>query len=120
MLAGSFSGKVKALLDERGINRPSAGPSTPVVLLGLDGAPNAGDEFHVMENEQEAKKIHKRKVFLPKDKISKKEVAIKNKVRSQSTMRTMGKDLIRIFVYIATAVVLINVLAGVRDHADGI
>ena len=57
VLAGSYSGKVKALLDERGVNKQKAGPSTPVVLLGLDGAPSAGDEFYVMNNEQEAKKI---------------------------------------------------------------
>ena len=61
VLAGSFSGKVKALLDERGENRKDAGPSTPVVLLGLDGAPTAGDEFHVIESEQEAKKIASRR-----------------------------------------------------------
>lgn len=57
VLAGGFSGKVKALLDERGNSFDKAGPSTPAVLLGLDGAPTAGDEFHVLENEQEAKKI---------------------------------------------------------------
>ena len=61
VLAGSYSGKVKALLDERGATRDSAGPSTPVVLLGLDGAPTAGDEFHVMDSEQEAKKIASRR-----------------------------------------------------------
>ena len=57
VLAGRCSGKVKALLDERGNKKDSAGPSTPVVLLGLDGAPTAGDEFFVMDSEQEAKKI---------------------------------------------------------------
>ena len=57
VLAGRCSGKVKALLDERGNKKESAGPSTPVVLLGLDGAPTAGDEFFVMDSEQEAKKI---------------------------------------------------------------
>ena len=57
VLAGKCSGKVKALLDERGNKKESAGPSTPVVLLGLDGAPTAGDEFFVMNSEQEAKKI---------------------------------------------------------------
>ena len=67
VLAGSFSGKVKALLDERGINKSEAGPSTPVVLLGLDGAPNAGDEFHVMNNEQEAKKIASRRSQLQRE-----------------------------------------------------
>ena len=67
VLAGSYSGKVKALLDERGINKKQAGPSTPVVLLGLDGAPTAGDEFHVMDNEQEAKKIASRRSQLQRE-----------------------------------------------------
>ena len=67
VLAGSFSGKVKALLDERGETRQDAGPSTPVVLLGLDGAPTAGDEFHVMESEQEAKKIASRRAQLQRE-----------------------------------------------------
>ena len=67
VLAGSFSGKVKALLDERGENRKDAGPSTPVVLLGLDGAPTAGDEFHVIESEQEAKKIASKRAQLQRE-----------------------------------------------------
>ena len=57
VLAGSFSGKIKALLNERGNNITEAGPSTPATLLGLNGAPTAGDIFNVMESEQEAKKI---------------------------------------------------------------
>ena len=67
VLAGSFSGKVKALLDERGEARQDAPPSTPVVLLGLDGAPTAGDEFHVIESEQEAKKIASRRAQLQRE-----------------------------------------------------
>jgi translation initiation factor IF-2 len=67
VLAGSYSGKVKALLDERGVNKKNAGPSTPVVLLGLDGAPTAGDEFHVLDNEQEAKKIASRRSQLQRE-----------------------------------------------------
>ncbi len=67
VLAGSFSGKVKALLDERGESREYAGPSTPVVLLGLDGAPTSGDEFHVIESEQEAKKIASRRAQLQRE-----------------------------------------------------
>ena len=67
VLAGSFSGKVKALLNERGEVRKNAGPSTPVVLLGLDGAPTAGDIFHVMESEQEAKKIASRRAQLQRE-----------------------------------------------------
>lgn len=57
MLAGKHSGKVKAMFDERGNNMKSAGPSTPVSILGLDGAPQAGDRFHVFEDEKEAKQI---------------------------------------------------------------
>ena len=67
VLAGSFSGKVKAMLNERGETMNEAGPSTPVVLLGLDGAPTAGDEFHVMESEQEAKKIASRRGQLQRE-----------------------------------------------------
>ena len=67
VLAGSFSGKVKALLNERGDLKEKAGPSSPVVLLGLDGAPTAGDEFYVMESEQEAKKIASRRSQLQRE-----------------------------------------------------
>ncbi|WP_456377145.1 translation initiation factor IF-2 [Lutibacter sp.] len=57
MLAGKHSGKVKAMFDERGNNMDEAGPSTPVSILGLDGAPQAGDKFHIFEDEKEAKQI---------------------------------------------------------------
>ena len=67
VLAGSYSGKVKALLNERGETRLNAGPSTPVVLLGINGAPTAGDEFHVMDSEQEAKKIASRRGQLQRE-----------------------------------------------------
>jgi translation initiation factor IF-2 len=57
LLAGKNSGKVKAMFDERGKEMKSAGPSSPVSILGLDGAPQAGDKFHVFEDEREAKQI---------------------------------------------------------------
>jgi translation initiation factor IF-2 len=57
MLAGKHSGKVKAMFDERGKNMKAAGPSTPVSILGLDGAPQAGDKFYIFEDEKEAKQI---------------------------------------------------------------
>ncbi len=57
LLAGKNSGKVKAMHDERGNRIEEAGPSTPVSVLGLDGAPQAGDKFNVMEDEREAKDI---------------------------------------------------------------
>jgi len=57
LLAGTHSGKIKAMFDERGNNMEEAGPSTPVSILGLDGAPQAGDKFYVFEDEREAKQI---------------------------------------------------------------
>lgn len=57
VLAGTHSGKVKAMYDERGNEVDKAGPSTPVSVLGLDGAPQAGDKFNVFEDEREAKQI---------------------------------------------------------------
>ena len=57
VLAGTTSGKVKAMQDERGQSIMEAGPSTPISVLGLDGAPQAGDKFNVFEDEREAKQI---------------------------------------------------------------
>lgn len=57
LVAGSNHGKVRAMLDERGNQIREAGPSTPVTILGLDGAPTAGDKFRVYEDEREAKQI---------------------------------------------------------------
>ena len=57
LLAGQHSGKVKAMQDERGNAIIEAGPSTPVSILGLDGAPQAGDKFNVFNDEKEAKQI---------------------------------------------------------------
>ena len=57
LLAGTCSGKVRAMHDERGHVIKVAGPSTPISVLGLDGAPQAGDKFNVLEDEREAKQI---------------------------------------------------------------
>ncbi|MDO6674220.1 translation initiation factor IF-2 [Tenacibaculum sp. 1_MG-2023] len=57
MLAGKHSGKVRAMFDDKGRKVLEAGPSTPVSILGLDGAPQAGDKFNVFEDEREAKQI---------------------------------------------------------------
>ena len=57
ILAGKHSGKVKAMFDERGKDITEAPPSTPISILGLDGAPQAGDNFNVLEDEREAKQI---------------------------------------------------------------
>lgn len=57
MLAGKHHGKIKAMHDERGNSVEQAGPSTPVSVLGLDGAATAGDKFNIFEDEKEAKQI---------------------------------------------------------------
>lgn len=57
VVAGTTHGKVKAMFNERGHRIKEAGPSTPVLILGLDGAPQAGDTFNVMKSESEAKNI---------------------------------------------------------------
>ncbi len=57
VLAGSNYGKVKAMFDHRGKKMNVVGPSTPVLMLGLDGAPQAGDRFNVMESDREAREI---------------------------------------------------------------
>lgn len=57
MLAGMHSGKIKAMFDERGKTVKEADPSTPISVLGLDGAPQAGDKFNVYDDEREAKQI---------------------------------------------------------------
>jgi len=67
ILAGKHSGKIKALQDERGKNINEAGPSTPVSLLGLDGAPQAGDKFKVYLDEREAKQIASKRSQLSRE-----------------------------------------------------
>jgi translation initiation factor IF-2 len=85
VLAGQYSGKVKAMLDERGHRMKEAGPSTPVSLLGLDGAPQAGDRFVVMEDEREAKQIAAKRMQLQRE----------QSVRSQKkmTLEEIGRRL---------------------------
>jgi len=57
MVAGSHSGKIKAMFNEHGKKIKEAGPSTPVMILGLSGAPQAGETFKIMATEQEARQI---------------------------------------------------------------
>ncbi|MDG2052297.1 MAG: translation initiation factor IF-2 [Flavobacteriaceae bacterium] len=67
MLAGQCSGKVKAMHDERGHKVYEAGPATPISILGLDGAPQAGDKFNVFEDEREAKSIASKRTQLQRE-----------------------------------------------------
>ena len=57
MLSGTYSGRVKAMFNERGKKVEEAGPATPVLVLGLNGAPQAGDNFNVMEDDKSARDI---------------------------------------------------------------
>ena len=67
VLAGKNHGKVKAMHDERGNNILVAGPATPISILGLDGAPTAGDKFNVFEDEREAKQIAAKRTQLMRE-----------------------------------------------------
>ena len=67
ILAGKHSGKVKAMFDDKGNNLTEAGPSTPVSILGLDGAPQAGDKFNVFDDEREAKQIASKRSQLQRE-----------------------------------------------------
>ena len=67
VLAGKNSGKVRAMHDERGNDIPEAGPSTPISILGLDGAPQAGDKFTVFKDEREAKQIAVKRTQLQRE-----------------------------------------------------
>ncbi|CEN35010.1 translation initiation factor IF-2 [Capnocytophaga cynodegmi] len=67
VLAGTNSGKIRAMHDERGKKVKSAGPSTPISILGLDGAPQAGDKFYVFEDEREAKQIVAKRAQLQRE-----------------------------------------------------
>ena len=83
VLAGKNHGKVKAMLDERGKPMESAGPSIPVTILGLDGAPGAGDKFRVFEDEGEAKLIATKREQLQR------ELSIRTK--KHTTLEELGR-----------------------------
>ncbi|WP_454804153.1 translation initiation factor IF-2 [Mucilaginibacter phyllosphaerae] len=67
ILAGCYSGRVKALTNERGQRVESAGPSTPVQVLGMQGAPTAGDKFNVLDTEPEAREIANKRLQLQRE-----------------------------------------------------
>lgn len=85
ILVGPHSGKVRAMMDERGNKLKEVGPSMPVSILGLDGAPQAGDNYIVMEDEREAKNIATRRQQLARE----------QSVRSQKnlTLEEIGRRL---------------------------
>ena len=67
VLAGTHYGKIRAMFNERNQRVKEAGPSTPVLVLGLNGAPTAGDTFNVMDTEQEAREIASRREQLQRE-----------------------------------------------------
>jgi translation initiation factor IF-2 len=67
ILAGCYSGRVKALTNERGQRVEQAGPSTPVQVLGMQGAPTAGDKFNALESEPEAREIANKRLQLQRE-----------------------------------------------------
>ncbi|WP_308770142.1 translation initiation factor IF-2 [uncultured Bacteroides sp.] len=67
VLAGTSYGKVKAMFNERNQRMKEAGPSEPVLILGLNGAPAAGDTFHVLDTEQEAREIANKREQLQRE-----------------------------------------------------
>jgi translation initiation factor IF-2 len=85
ILAGQYSGKVRAMMDERGNKMAVARPSKPVSILGLDGAPSAGDSFNIMADEREAKAVA----------IKRQQMAREQSVRSQKklTLDEIGRRL---------------------------
>ena len=83
VLAGKNHGKVKAMLDERGKNLTEAGPAIPATILGLDGAPTAGDKFRVFEEESEAKSIANKREQLQR------ELSIRTK--KHTTLEELGR-----------------------------
>ncbi len=67
VLSGQHYGHVKAMFNERNVKTDKAGPSAPAIILGLDGAPQAGDKFHVMESEREARQISNKREQLARE-----------------------------------------------------
>ncbi len=79
VIAGTAWGKVKAMFNERNQRIEKAGPAEPAIILGLNGAPTAGDSFHVMETEQEARDIANKRTQLQRE-------------QSIRTTKTLGLD----------------------------
>ena len=67
VIAGTAWGKIKAMFNERNQRIEKAGPAEPAIILGLNGAPTAGDSFHVMESEQEAREIANKRIQLQRE-----------------------------------------------------
>ncbi|MFZ9583950.1 MAG: translation initiation factor IF-2 [Pseudohongiellaceae bacterium] len=87
ILVGHEYGRVRAMLDENGRQVSSAGPSIPVEILGLNGTPEAGDEFVVLDSEKQAREVAEHRLDRYREKHLAKQLAIK----SENLFATMGK-----------------------------
>jgi translation initiation factor IF-2 len=87
VVSGAFAGRVRALVDDKGGRLKEAGPSTPVELLGLDGIPGAGDSFHVVTNEKDAKRIAETRA----DRMREKEFSDSAPASPSEMLARMGK-----------------------------
>ena len=88
ILAGHEYGKVKAMIDENGNQIKEAGPSIPVEILGLNGSPNAGDEFIIVNDEKKAKEVAQFRL----NKFRENQVAKQQIAKMESMFATMGED----------------------------
>ena len=79
VVAGTSYGRIKAMFNERNQRIEKAGPAEPAIILGLNGAPTAGDSFHIMETEQEAREITNKRMQLQRE-------------QSLRTTKTLGLD----------------------------
>ena len=79
VVAGTSYGRIKAMFNERNQRIEKAGPAEPAIILGLNGAPTAGDSFHIMETEQEAREITNKRTQLQRE-------------QSLRTTKTLGLD----------------------------
>jgi translation initiation factor IF-2 len=88
VLVGHEYGRVRAMLDENGAPIKTAGPSIPVVILGLNGTPDAGDDFLVVENEKKAREVAEFRAHRHRES----QIAKHQAIKAESMFATMGKD----------------------------
>lgn len=69
-VAGEYAGKIKAMFNERGKKIKTAGPSSPVLVLGLTGAPQAGEKFKVMDNEQDSRQLASKRAQIVREQMN--------------------------------------------------
>jgi translation initiation factor IF-2 len=88
VLVGHEYGRVRAMLDENGVQIKSAGPSIPVEILGLNGTPDAGDDFLVVESEKKAREVAEFRLHRYRES----QIAKHQAAKAESMFATMGKD----------------------------